>query len=189
MNPAKMVSRLAAGTCNYAGAGRGGEPMYTQADIALAVGQVSERAGQLLVLRKWAGHWDAAAQAELNRLLLLRVVDDLAIPGRWSVRGTPGRLQAMIAAAIEEVVNPGVCTSCNGQGHALKRTEEGVVQLGCEACGGSGRMAVSGRERARRCGMLWETFRSPWADRYDAIMRLVDGLIVDSLYQIKRALG
>ncbi len=188
MHAAKAVNRLSAGTANYSGVGPGGEPEFTQADIAQAVGQVKDRAGQLLVMRKWADLTDAAAEGELKRLLLWKVVDQLAAPEKWRIR-VPGTLQRMIAAAIEEAINPLVCKDCNGKGTILKKGESGIESVTCSRCAGKGRVDPTERERAKKCEMAWATYGKTWDKRYESILRLITGLITQSLYEIKEALG
>ncbi len=85
MSVAHLIARLSAGTANFKPVGRGGLPEFTNADIALAVGRISNPAAQLLVLMKYAGQDAPAVVQETVRLLTAQVITRWATPERWGV--------------------------------------------------------------------------------------------------------
>ncbi len=97
----------------------------------------------------------------------------------------------MVGLAVDEVLNPRRCKRCNGRGSVQQRRADGsglelrpCERRGC--VGGQTKYPVA--VRAKRCGIPG-FYRSVWSDRYERILRRVNGLIAQGLDEVSRALG
>ncbi len=207
----RLLARLSAGTTNYSGLRGGGVAEFCDAEVAQALAQVSDPAARALMGWKFAGHSERLALA----LVVNCVVDRWAAEERWQVRRRKGEpkedrirlggpiermarssvdevIEQMIMAATVEMVEPPICEKCKGRGVVWRhpRKGEAMVEVTCDAAGCfGGKVRISDRRRAARCGMSWSMYRRAWSGRYDRVMRLVNRLIVDGLREFTDALG
>lgn len=87
---------------------------------------------------------------------------------KWKiVKGKP-IVSEMSRMAVYEVVSPGRCTKCHGTGLLVNRA--------CTSCSGTGFMRVSGRKLAECAGVDERRWRECWKDRYEQIVKYIQGL-------------
>jgi hypothetical protein len=87
---------------------------------------------------------------------------------KWKiVRGKP-IVSEMSRMAVYEVVSPGRCSKCRGTGLLVNRA--------CTSCSGTGFVRVSGRKLAECAGVDERRWRECWKDRYEQIVKYVQGI-------------
>lgn len=183
IDPRRVLGRLASKTSSWELVSPGTSPdRMRPADILVALGKVTSRMGQGLVLAKWVG--DSTMLPEVHEMLLVRYAQE-AEERRWKYRngGTAGRLCWL---AIEELVDPNLCKRCGGAGERFSMKRK--LRLMCEQCGGLGIKSLSNRGRARYCHISEGAWRSRWGDRYLSVSRIVEGAHSHALGIIRRAL-
>lgn len=86
----------------------------------------------------------------------------------WKIiKGKP-IVSEMSRMAVYEVVSPGRCVKCRGTGLLVNRA--------CTSCSGTGFKRVSGRKLADCAGVDERQWRTCWKDRYELIVKYMQGL-------------
>lgn len=115
-----------------------------------------------------------------ERRLYLHVLKERVETARregWYGQAVFDVVESMCVIAVNEVVKPPRCKSCNGVGFAKARL--------CSTCHGSGFRYSSGRSLAQALQMPHESFRVLWRRRYDNVFNYVSD--IDT--QINRAVA
>lgn len=97
-------------------------------------------------------HRKAAARLEATRALC------------WP-NNTMEQLGVLAKAIVEEMGTCGSCRAC--QGLRIQAAKDGTGVVECEACGGAGAEARSGRERAAAIGADHSAYRRYWQPVYE----------------------
>jgi hypothetical protein len=91
----------------------------------------------------------------------------------------------MAEMAVQQAVVPEACARCAGRGH--QRNRQGVERM-CLSCGGTGRQAVSSRQRAARAGIPWTTWRRGYEELQRAMEQRLHDWEMAGLQQVRRRL-
>lgn len=145
----------------------GGVAKLTALDVAGACGMAGLTKGEnALLLAMYCGDMEALRQAELT--LYLRAVD-IAIDRDWKVVRGKEYLRGVCQLAIAEVVGSHRCRACNG-------TKFNKHHKTCRRCDGSGmEKKPSGRAMAGYIGMPKTTWWATWENRYERVLRELQG--------------
>lgn len=73
------------------------------------------------------------------------------------------------AAVLDELASPKLCVVCAGRGAIAS----GDLVVECKQCDGTGKSAISSRQRAARIGRDESTYRKEWAAAYEWTYALV----------------
>lgn len=167
----EILSLLCAGSTTYHAAGGRGKPLLTKAEIAGLLAGLTPEARDL-ALAKYTGCLAS------ERMLVARVrtwAAGIAYEHKWEiVRGKPV-VYTMCWLAVDEVILPNLCGTCNGTCYKGSRI--------CPTCAGSGKGKLSGSAIASACGLSQPEYSRRWRDRYG----LIYGYVADLDAQVYKA--
>jgi len=141
-----------------------GEGQLSRSELAGLLSGLS-REQLLFVMAKYCGDEQSLRELWAH---VYSYAAGLAGRQKWKiVKGKP-IVSEMSRMAVYEVVSPGRCSKCQGTGLLVNRA--------CISCGGSGFKRVSGRKLAECAGVDERRWRECWRDRYEQIVKYVQGL-------------
>lgn len=160
----------------------GGFAHLTAAEIARLL-QGVPRGPFLAGMLKEAG--DMHVIKDLERALWARTTA-LSAEGNWPTKRGEPNCRRMAGLAVYEFLmeRPVKCATCRGRGY-VRQDGNGVA---CPSCLSSGGQKMSSRMRAELVCMPFETWRSEWAPRYEAVHSVVQSWHSEALSRLARAL-
>lgn len=157
----------------------GGIPVFTQDDIAHALGKIQVLVGDGNVIKnnhlqeaimlariKYAGETEYCEEfvLALRRKALLRLnVDDWRVP-------RPNFVLDMCWLALIEVIDP-ACPACDGIEYRMIDNKPVV----CPECNGGGRLRITDKTRANFLLCSPTTWSQHWSKRYESILEIPKG--------------
>jgi hypothetical protein len=214
----KKLALLNPTTTRYGAVGGGGKPEETPQDIAAALGMMGDsfarevlcavgwpdgarlstkQLDDMLAVRQF-GEWKermdrvttgqlAVVQAEIamnGRLAQAKGMLAASLSAMWPPL-VQDRYRSVRHAAMLELVSPNTCRECRG--HPVISVAGETLE--CEACDGRGSVPISDRERARRIGVNWSSFKRHWRTVYEWTFGVLSDALTEGRRQFAAALG
>lgn len=136
----------------------GGIPMFTQDDVAGALGMIKQHDAALFGRIKYAKQTEYIKKLEKAVTLDIRW---MGIEKQWRIH-KKGICRSLARLAIVEHVNPMRCFRCKGVGERMVRN----VRVECPTCFGTKRFRLTRRMYCEALGIDKHTWDRLWRERY-----------------------
>jgi hypothetical protein len=191
------MSRLSPAAARFDRGARGGIPEYTGADVAAAIGMVSDSfarevfcavwwpEGARLVRREldamianlqyaeWRARAEAWVEAQLAEALALHSSQSLRSTAKhFSVEGTQARMWPSLCNEVYSAIRSGVIAELRAPRSCHTCSGRGVAKsedliIVCKSCDGSGRTSISDSARARMLERNQTSYCRSWKAIYE----------------------